>query len=287
MVAYSTVAGLLRDQFDRAGVPVSSDQAEINLSKKKLSGPDIILRAVRHLPKLEKMDLCNTGLSDEQMETLVNAYPGVKFVWMIRVGGWEMRTDVKAFSKGNRHSFEGGRYLGGKTNFDDATIQPLRFCTDLVALDLGHGNRITDLSILQYLPKLRFLIVAMNNIQDLSWLKYCPELEYVETFQNDISDWTPFLSLPKLTHLNCSTNYGKDASGNKVYPDYHILMQIPTLERLWILKCGLTNDQIDELQAALPNCVICTRGSDSTDNGWRNNPKYREMQDLFYLPYLD
>ncbi len=272
-------------QFELAGVPVSSDQTEINLSGKKISDPDLISRSVRHLPALTKLDLCNTGLTDEQMDSLVTEFPSVKFVWIIHVGGWQMRTDVKAFSKGNRRSFEGGKFLGGKTNFDDETIQPLKYCTDLVALDLGHGNRITDLSILQYFPKLRFLIVAMNDIEDLSPLSYCPELEYVETFQNDISDWTPFLSLPKLTHLNCSTNYGKDAAGNKVYPDYRILMQIPTLERLWILRCGLSESQLAELKAALPNCVICTKGSDSTDNGWRDNPKYREMQDLFNLPY--
>ena len=272
-------------QFDLLGKTVSSDQAEIDLSGKKISDPSAISNALRHLPRLEKLDLCNTGLTDAQMEALSVSYPAVKFVWIIHVGGWQMRTDVKAFSKGNRRSFEGGKFLGGKTNFDNETIEPLKYCTDLIALDLGHGNRITDLSILQYFPKLRFLIVAMNDITDLSPLAYCPELEYVETFQNDISDWTPFLSLPKLTHLNCSTNYGKDSAGNKAYPDYHILMKIPTLERLWIIRCGLSESEISELQAALPNCVICNKGSDSTDNGWRDNPKYREMQDLFNLPY--
>ena len=108
------------------------------------------------------------------------------------------------------------------------------------ALDLGHGNRITDLSVFQYLPKLRFLILAMNRITDLSPLTNCQDLEYLEIFQNYISDWSPLLSLKKLTHLNCSTNYGKDADGGKLYPDYTVLKQMTQLQRIWIIRCGLS-----------------------------------------------
>jgi hypothetical protein len=218
------------------------------------------------------------------MEQLIAAYPNVKFVWLIRVGAWELRTDIKAFSKGNRRTFEGGRYVGGKTNFTSADLEPLKYCTDLIALDVGHGSRITDLSVLQYLPKLRFLIVAMNKITTIEDLKYCPDLEYLEIFQNLISDWSPLLSLPKLTHLNCSTNYSKGEGGEKHYPDYTVLKQMTQLQRVWIIRCNLSAEQIADLRAALPDAVINTIGGHSTDNGWRDSDLYREMQGLFNLP---
>lgn len=272
--------------FDLYGVSVSSDQTEVDISGKEVTDLDDLMQKLSYLPSLTKIDMCNCGPTNEEMETLMAAFPNVKFVWMIQVGGWELRTDVKAFSKGNRDTFDGGEFVGGRTNFNDETIQPLKYCTDLVALDLGHGSRITDLSILQYMPKLRFLIVAMNKIENIEYVKYCPELEYLEIFQNYISDWSPLLSLPKLTHLNCSTNYSKSDDG-RVYPDYTILKQMTQLERLWAIRDGFTQEQIADLKATLPNATINTWGVHSTSNGWRDSDLYREMQGLFNLPALE
>ncbi len=272
---------------DLFGVTVSSEATDVDISDTPVDNLDTLKQKLALLPNLTQLVMCNCGPGNEEMETLIAAFPSIKFVWMIQIGGWEMRTDVKAFSKGNRKTFDGGEFIGGKTNFTDEDIQPLKYCTDLIALDLGHGSRITDLSVLQYLPKLRFLIVAMNKITDIEDLKYCPELEYLEIFQNFISDWTPLLSLPKLTHLNCSTNYGKDESGTKTYPDYTILKQMTQLERVWIIHCNLSTEQVEDLRAALPNAVVNNIGGHSTDNGWRDNDLYREMQGLFNLPISD
>ena len=269
---------------DLYGVSVASDATEADISDIPVDDISALEKKLAYLPNLTKLVMCNCGPTNEEMETLIAAYPKVKFVWIIKVGGWELRTDVKAFSKGNRDTFEGGEFVGGKTNFTDEDIQPLKYCTDLIALDLGHGSRITDLSILQYMPKLRFLIVAMNKITNIEDLKYCPDLAYLEIFQNFISDWSPLLSLTKLTHLNCSTNYSKGENGEKNYPDYTILKQMKQLQRIWIIRCNLGEEQMADLQAALPNAVINNIGGHSTDNGWRDNDLYKEMQGLFNLP---
>ena len=270
---------------DLFGVSVDANATTADISNIPMESVEAVSAKVALLPNLTELVMCNCSLTNEQMEQLKTAHPSVKFVWLIRVGAWEMRTDVKAFSKGNRKTFEGGEYLGkGKTNFTSEDLEPLKYCTDLIALDLGHGSRITDLSILQYLPKLRFLILAMNRITSIEELKNCPDLEYVEIFQNYISDWSPLLSLKKLTHLNCSTNYGKDADGNRAFPDYTVLKQMTQLQRLWIIRSGLGETELKDLQSALPNTTINTVGSHSTSNGWRDNDLYREMQGLFNLP---
>ena len=271
--------------IDLFGVSVDSAATEADISNIPVDSVESVSQTLALLPNLTKLVMCNCGLTNEQMKTLIAAHPSVKFVWLVKVGGWEMRTDVKAFSKGNRKTFDGGAYVGkGKTNFTSEDLEPLKYCTDLIALDLGHGSRITDLSVLQYLPKLRFLIVAMNRITSIEDLKYCPDLEYLEIFQNFIGDWSPLLSLTKLTHLNCSTNYGKDADGKRTFPDYTILKQMPQLQRLWIIRSGLDETQLADLRAALPNAVINSAGSHSTSDGWRDNDLYREMQGLFNLP---
>ena len=273
---------------DLFGVAVESTATTADISDIPMESVEAVSQKIALLPNLTELVMCNCGLSNEQMEQLKTAHPSVKFVWLIRVGAWEMRTDVKAFSKGNRKTFDGGEYVGkGKTSFSSEDLEPLKYCTDLIALDLGHGNRITDLSILQYLPKLRFLILAMNRITSIEELKNCPDLEYLEIFQNYIGDWSPLLSLKKLTHLNCSTNYAKDEDGNRTFPDYTVLKQMTQLERLWIIRSGLGDAEMADLRAALPNAEINNIGSHSTSNGWRDNDKYAEMQGLFNLPLSD
>ena len=272
---------------DLFGVTVSSGDVEADISDIPVADLDALRQKLALLPGLTQLVMCNCGPADEEMAALAASVPGVKFVWLINVGGWEMRTDVKAFSKGNRKTFDGGEFIGGKTNFTSEDLEPLKYCTDLIALDVGHGSRITDLSFLQYLPKLRFLILAMNRITSIEDLKYCPELEYLEIFQNYIADWTPLLSLPKLTHLNCSTNYGRTEDGAKQYPDYTVLLQMTQLERLWVIHDNLTSTQVEELRAALPNAVVNSTGTHSTSNDWRDNALYREMQALFNLPLSD
>ncbi len=168
---------------DLFGVLVSSGATDADISGIQVENLELLKQKLSFLPNLTTLVMCGCGRRTRRWKQLIAAYPTVKFVWLIRVGGWEMRTDVKAFSKGNRKTFDGGKYVGGKTNFTSADLEPLKYCTDLIALDLGHGSRITDLSILQYLPKLRFLIVAMNKITSIEDLKYCPDLEYLEIFQ--------------------------------------------------------------------------------------------------------
>ncbi len=262
-----------------AGVSLSTNDAEVDLSGQSIDDLTAFATALQGLPALKRVNMVDCGLSDEQMGALCQQFPDIKFIWYVTVGRWQVRTDAVAFSTGNERSTETVRYLkSGVTNLTTEDIAPLQYCTDLVALDIGHKRRIKDLSVITNMPKLRFLIVAMQGITDISPIASCTELEYLETFQNNLTDLSPLLSLKKLTHLNCSTN----AIGS-----IDVLSQMTQLQRLWCIRCGLDKAQIAQLQETLPNCVINTSGSHSTSNGWRNNDLYVEMQGLFGLPVLD
>lgn len=266
-------------QFELLGLPVSSTDTEIDLSNRTVEDYDTLAKAFSYLPNLTYADMCYCGVSNEDMAALRDSYPAIKFVWMIRVANWEMRTDTKAFSTGNRKTFEGGRFLGGSSVVHTEDLEPLKYCTDMIALDIGHMRHVTDISIVEYLPKLQYLIIGMCGIKDITPIGKLSDLVFLETFQNYIYDITPFLNLKNLKYLNCSTN---------MFTDIDVLSQLTQLDRLWIIHSRLSNAQIEDLKAALPNCSIMTHGEHSASNGWRTgNDAYVEMQRLFNLPAQD
>jgi len=262
------------------GQTVSSDATRLELNGYPLTSSEEVEAALKYLPNLTNADLCNCGLSNEQMEQLMTEFPKVKFVWMIQVGAWEMRTDITAFSKGNRKVFPNnmGQFVDeDKANLHDEDIVPLKYCTELVFLDLGHGNRITDLTPLSGLTKLRALIVSMNKIEDISPLKSLTNLECLEIYQNPIADISPVTALPKLRYLNCSSTLMNDVTP---------LLGLKNLDMLWFISVKhVTKEQREQLVEALPDCKFCFKASSSGEGGWTGNGLYIEYQTAFGLPF--
>lgn len=275
--AYPNVA--FACSFTVFGQSVSADATELDLSNLTFASPEELLEPLSYLPKLAKVNMCGCGLSNEQMETLMAAYPNVRFVWMIKVGAWEMRTDITAFSKGNKRTFPnkmGRQTSSGKTNLYSEDLAPLKYCTDMVYLDLGHGNRITDLSILYSMPKLKVLILAINKITDITPIGSLKDLEHLEIFMNGVSDLSPLKNCTKLRNLNCCRNSLTDATP---------LYGMKTLKMLWIANNPhIPDEQLEQLKTELPDCKIITRASHSGDHGWRKNDLFKEYQDAFGLP---
>ena len=110
------------------------------------------------------------------MEQIRDALPGVKVVWRIWFGqSYSVRTDVEKILASKPSA--GGLLW-------DSDVQVLKYCTDVKYIDLGHNERITDISFAAYMPKLEVAIFAMNDIADISALANCPELEYLEIQTN-------------------------------------------------------------------------------------------------------
>ena len=258
---------------------VSTQTDSLDLSNHPFTTVDEVIAILNHLPNLKEINMCDCGLTDLQMEELISAFPNTKFVWFIRIGGWKIRTDINAFSKGQRNKFRNGMgaFLGdGKTNFYSDDLEPLKYCKDLVFLDLGHGNQITDLSILENFPKLRALVLSMNKITDITPIAQCKELESLEIYQNYIADVSPLAKLPKLRYLNLCRNS---------FTDITPLMGMKQLKLLWMVH----NDQISSpdklaLAAALPDCEVRYYGYSCGSEGWRENEVYKEYQRAFNLP---
>jgi Leucine-rich repeat (LRR) protein len=256
--------------FTLFGQTLTPETTTLNLQGQTFASAEDVANGLRHLPNLTWCDLCGTGLTDEEMTRLKEQFPAVEFVWYVTIGAWQVRTDIEAFSTQNRKTFpnEAGAYVGGgNSELTDEDLAALQYCTGLIYLDLS-GNRITDVSFVQFLPKLRLLSVANNKITNISALSGLSELEFLEIYINYISDLGPLTALPKLANLNCSRTAITDVTA---------LSGMQQLTRLWIMNNKIEKTDLEKLIAALPGCAVNSRGSSSISGGWQDIDLYYEF----------
>lgn len=256
-------------QLDVDGVTVTPDVTELDLSGHDLAGLGTDLYGIFGLlPSLTRADLCKTGFTNAEYAALQDAFPDVRMIWEIVWHHWTLRTDVVAFSTMKTCAQTFFLY--------DEDAQYLRYCTDLVALDLGH-NRVHDWSFLQYMPNLKILIAVDNQVKDLSWIQYTPKLEYLEFFVGYVTDLSFLQYTPNLKDLNISYNRVSDAT---------YLYNLPNLERLWMEHTRIPYSEFQKLKKAYPDAKIVRDGEGSIDQGWRKHERYYAMRDMFKNNYV-
>ncbi len=267
-------------QVEVLGKTVSNGVEELDLSGTRLSGPEQAEEALALLPRLKKLILCDTGLTDEQMAALSAAHPQVRFVWTVQIGPHRVRTDATGFSTANPSKYtnpnasdEYNERVRTTKRLKEGDLAPLVYCTDLVALDLGH-NYLTDadLAVIAQLQNLEILILADNKITDISALKSLKKLRYIELFMNEIPDVSPLASLTELVDVNIC-NIG--------LTDLSPLYGMTWLERLWYGMNPASRADEEALAAALPECQCNYTTRDETGEGWREHERYTWMRSFF------
>ncbi|MBA4347582.1 MAG: hypothetical protein C0413_01880, partial [Clostridiales bacterium] len=240
--------------FELFGQQLTPETTEVNLQGQTFTSAEEVAAALSHLPALTLCDMSGTGLTSEQMLQLQGQFPAVKFVWLVQVGAWQVRTDIVAFTTQNRKLFPNDAAVftkEGNTKLTDEDVAGLQYCTDLVYLDLSN-NKLTDISFVKNMLKLRLLSIGNNDVKDISALSSLTELEFLEIFTNPITDYAPLTGLTKLTHLNCTRT---------ALADITPLAGMKQLKMLWMMNNKLvTKDDLAKLKEALPECTIYTRG---------------------------
>lgn len=241
--------------------------------QEKRAGYNNFSLALGALPYLKEVTMYDYTFSTKEMEKLMAAYPNIHFNWTITLNNYRIRTDVTAFSTAK------GRQ---EPRYTAKMLDVLKYCPDLLALDVGHNN-VSDLSFLTQWPHLKRLIVidSRTPVTDISPLAELDDLEYVELFMQNITDLTPLAGKTKLLDLNLCYNDVTDLTP---------LYSCTSLERLWISRnYHLTQEEIDAFKQALPNCVVETETVKSTEAGWREHPRYFIMKESFdtrtYIPF--
>ncbi|MBE5803501.1 MAG: leucine-rich repeat domain-containing protein [Clostridiales bacterium] len=237
------------------------------------SGYPKFKNTLRCFSGLEEVTMFSYRYSVKEMESILAEFPDVTFHWTIRLDSYLIPNDATAFStnKGRRDP-----------RYTPRQLDALKHCPNLVALDVGH-NDVSDLSFLTQWPGLRIFICvdSKHRVTDISPLKDMHDLEYVELFMQGITDISALEGKTKLLDLNLCYNDITDLTP---------LHSCVNLERLWISNNKhLPQEQIDALQAALPNLVIETETKQSTGVGWREHPHYFTMRESFlshyYVPF--
>ncbi len=236
-----------------------------NAERLDLSGINLmqwnVVKLFLNMPDLKTVKLINCGLSNDSYAKLQDAFPRIRMIWDIQLSRRKIRTDSVGYS-----SFRGGALDQWMTDED---AKYLKYCKDMVAVDLGH-NPVHDLSFLQYMPNLKILIMVDNHgLKDLTNLRYVPQLTYLEIFVNSVSDLSVFQNLHQMEDLNISYN---PISSTEYLKDF------PKLERLWMESTRVPYDDFLELCEIYPDATMVYYGSGSVDKGWRVGSHYNAMR---------
>ena len=251
----------------------TAESEEIDLSGVAIDDTRELEAAIGLMPNLKRILLCDCGLPNEELAALNERCAPVRVIWTVYFSVYSLRTDATYFCASDVPRLN---YLAPELT--DAQIEPIRYCTDLVALDLGHMH-FTDLSFLYNMPHLKYLILVEGWFHDITPIGSLEELEYLELFKNRFSDISPLVNCKKLKHLNLCYTFGYDPEP---------LREMKSLERLWFVGTHLKEPLRSQLRDELPNCYCYFPYDDpqgSTGGGWRENEAYYEMRDVFGMYY--
>lgn len=224
------------------------------------------LRAlVPYLKCCHQIDMEDCRVSNETMAELREELaPDIKVVWKIRCDRYECRTDSIMI-----------KFSTGKPMLRDKDVKALRYCNEVRYLDLGH-NKLHRMEFLEYMPDLEVCIIAVCSVVDITGIEHCTKLEYCELLSGMIKDISPLAACTELKHLNLSYNYIKDITP---------LYGLTKLERLWISRNQIPSEQVEAMQAIVPDCIINTTSMNPTGEGWRDHPRYEQLRAQFYYDY--
>ena len=220
--------------------------------------------ALPHMKSLKKIDMCGCGLSDRDMEKLCDAYPDIKFVWMVHFQEWDVRTDAVVFSALNKP---------GNKQFDQNDYAPLlKYCTELRAIDLGN-SLITDISDFFSLKKLRAVILNGNQITDISAFSNLYDLELIEmNGGNGIKNADALRGLQNLRYVNFWSN--KELTDLTPLYDHEKLEiaifhhTVPQKERKWFKKSNPDCDTYYTVDSSMIH----------SNKQWRDNPYRKKLE---------
>ncbi len=242
-------------------IELFGQELSLNAESIEFENTDIGSEGVEELRKmlpcfknLHYLKLDDCGVDNETMEKLRDDYPEIKVVWRVFFGSYHCLTDTEMIWA-----------TGGSVN--DGTAGPLKYCTDVKYLDLGH-SLITHADFLNYMPKLEVAILAITWLEDISPIANCPNLEYLELFSARVSDLSPLAKCTHLQHLNISSQ--RNSNNVPVGPtDISSLYDLPELKRFYCTMSYVPEEQQKEIISRHPDCEFEFRWVDPAEGHWR------------------
>lgn len=244
---------------------VRSDAREIDLSGHELSDPSVVEAVLPCFRNLEKVVMCGCGIPSEEMDALGKRHPDIRFVWSVNLGGLEVRTDATYFIP---------------TKYDvkvsNADLKELKYCVDMLCVDVGHMKNVTRCDWAAYMPNLKYLILADTGVRDITPLTGLENLVFLELFLTGVRDYSPLLTCTALEDLNLCYTHGNPEP----------VTRMTWLKRLWWAGSWTARVKFKDAWENIPGCTFNFETESSTGEGWRNGRNYYAMRDLIGMSYM-
>ncbi len=251
------------------GSTFADDAAEVDISAQPIGAIEDAKQIADLFPGLQKLIVDSTGIENEDMsayrEEVRSRY---KVVWtVIFTDKCKARTDDTKFMP-----IDQGEYY-----FQDKNGYNLRYCEDMVCIDIGHST-VENIEFAAFMPHLKYLILAWTQVKDITPLQNCKELVYLELDHGIVHDYTPLQGCTALEDLNISDHMW-DSS---VEP----LTKLTWLKNLWTTGMNAVDQRT--LVEALPDTRVVTNNpSTASGEGWRCLQNYYDMRDYLGKPYMN
>lgn len=250
---------------------------EVDISNQRIDSIQQAKDIASKFPKLEKLIVDSTGIDNDEMalyrDEVRSSY---KVVWTVILSDkCKARTDDTWFMP-----IQQGEYY-----FAERHAYNLRFCEELVCIDIGH-SQVENIDFVKYMPNLKYLILAWTCVLDISPISSCKNLVYLELDHCAIRDYTPLQGCTALEDLNINDN------------DWPVSVE-PILSMTWLKNIWVPTRSYSDKQAlmeALTNTRVVINNPKTTfvdkhtrcedGLGWRNLKNYYDMRDMLGMYYM-
>lgn len=260
--------------FELYGVPISTEDTLLDFTGIEMESTEPVESILPVMHKLEKVDMSDCGFSDEEMDALNKKYENVRFVWTLHISYYDIRTDATGFRATEKHY----GYL------DAEGLARFKYCEDMVAIDIGH-RRVPTVDFLYDMPQVKYLVLQRAECYDISAIGSLKDLCYLELHRAYVNSLEPLLSCKKLQDLNFVYLMGS-VTQKEIFDT---LMEMDSLEMVWLHLGQLTPDQIEQLRAKHPDCLYheVPDWDHSVEDPWRYSENYYAMRDALGMAYMN
>ncbi len=257
--------------FDFFGTTLSTDTEEVEIKNQNIGDDNEngVRLALDLLTNCKRFVLDNCKLSNEVMAQIRDDYRDrTKVVWRVWFGQGSSLTDAELM-----------RVVG---DLLDSNCKDLIYCEDVVCIDLGHNEWLTDTSFIAGMVNLEYCIISGAPIKDLTPFSNCKKLKFLEiAFCEYIDDATPLAQCESLEMLNISNTHIVDLSPLDDLPLTHMCAKLNPSG-----KSRVPSDEQNRFIEKHPDCWTTFDGSQPYGPGWRYDedgitplPYYQQIRD--------
>lgn len=233
---------------------VRSDITMLTLTDEDEADCEQLIAAAPRFIKLSSIDLSGMTLSAEQYEAVCAAYPHIHVKWLIPAAGG-LESSVKTLTINDMEMFRQvialKSYLPALESIDmtgfvagDAESRELLDCMATYGLDIKWSVSVCG----QHLPRDATSVTLTGEaVTDLSELSRLPKLDDLTLDGIGTGDLSPLASMDTLLGLVVRDTQIQDVT---------VLSGMTQLQSCLFDNAGVTRQQLNELQRALPDCII-------------------------------